>query len=416
MAPPQGSDISLNPPTVKSSGILILALNRHKSLFRFLETTPISWTGKKFLYTSSSLRIWYTNTFLILISTTTLPSLYFLVRPIFSTSGSLPFKNFVVFVGILLCGIFNVWVNIAQILYGKEFVLVLNEFDDIIKTLLNQYPSCVQNKQTSNLDVLFKLFNDAFLTYVILCPVGCILYKLDPLYFLLKEFYEVSENNFLEVRLLLAIRYCFIVIVCSESCRLFPLIFILFLSGLRLCYTNLKILSSLTTRKEGVLIHKLLLLHKSTTILVRLAGKFQESVTLCLMGIGLVLSMLFNFAVVKGLGRIPLHLYWYIVSGTGMILIVIHILMLYPYRISDVSLDLLGTWVWSASLNESYLRRRYYRKKVRAMGVVEIAGGIGENRFYVLKRSTEVKYFAIIVAYTINLLLGIPPDLLDDLR
>ncbi|OXA49846.1 hypothetical protein Fcan01_15841 [Folsomia candida] len=380
MPPPdEGSPASLHSPNLRgSSGILLLALNSHKSLFRFLETTPIAWTGQKFFYQSNHLRIWYTNNFLIFITTTTLPSLYFLILPILSTLGNLPFKNFVVFVGILLCGIFNVWVNIAQILYGKEFVLVLNKIEDINETLLNQYPNCLQNKNTFNLDVLFKLFNNAYLKYVINCPVGCILYNLDPVYFLLKE---VSDQNFVDVRLIIALRYSFMVIVSAESCRLFPLIFLLFLSGMRL------------------------------------SGTFQESVTLCLMGIGLVLSMLFNFAVVKGLGRIPLHLYWYIVSGTGMILAVIHILMLYTYRISDFSADLLSTWaVWSARLDGSYLKRRYYRKKVRAMGVVEIAAGVGENRFYVLKRSTGVKYFAIIVTYTINLLLGVPPELLDDLR
>lgn len=396
------------------------ALNANSLIFGYLESSPISWNQKLqlFQYKRDNLLIWHVNSFIIVFLINVLGSVWILLRNITSSSISIPLKNSLVFVGLFLDGGFCT----AQILYRKDFTLALNELMRMADYLEKSVKKKNQIGKGSRFRISFEFgattVTRIFATYPIALPVGAIFYELDPLHFLLKDYYatSVSFSRPLSAQsiIIFTLRVLCATVFCTETSKIFPFIITIFLCALRLCYRILNILLQLSNHAKNL--QSLLMVYNSYVTIFKWTSKFQEFVTSGLMGIGLILSILFNLAMTKGFSLMPFYFYWYILSGGIIILTVIHVLMFYPYKISDASVALVKTLTLTAVQYEVKVWRMYYRKKVRATWPIKIYAGVGNVRLFQLLRSTEIAFFATIIAHTINLFISIPSHVFDNIK
>lgn len=120
------------------------------------------------------------------------------------------------------------------------------------------------------------------------------------------------------------------------------------------------------------------------------------------MGLGLNLSVLFNFMSIKMYGIAPMPLYLYFPSMAILILSIIDVLLPLGIRIHEMSVSL--KWKWGRYLGHP-VDREYICRKMRALQPLCINCGLTGFKFFKLSKSTKVWFYEQLLTNTITALL-----------
>lgn len=132
-----------------------------------------------------------------------------------------------------------------------------------------------------------------------------------------------------------------------------------------------------------------------------------------LFAFGLFAGVLINAGSIKLMSVVPFWLYVMFPSVAVIIVLVISVMLPQAQRVNDMSTSILERWNMKVMQEPDAMKRRYLRRKLKALTPSGLQVGIHEVRFFTIKRSTKAAFYVRILDNTINLSLAIPPGALN---
>jgi hypothetical protein len=258
------------------------------------------------------------------------------------------------------------------------------------------------------------LLSGTFVIYAPLVNFFALYLNLDPYYFMIKMIPWINESSWL-VKI---IRTVLLWTAGTETCRIFPLIFMMTLSGLRIDYNILsalieaisKVNENRSIRLNRARINYVMRMYNVLQTIMR-SHKFTELISCFLLALGLFVSVLFNFATFRMYSILPIVFYVYFPSVSLVICIVIHLTMPKAIDIHELSLQLLRRLKTCG--HNDIVNLKYLRRKVRSLRPTAHHVGFNIVTFFYFKKSTRITFYAAILGYTIDLLFTVPQDVLS---
>ncbi len=133
-------------------------------------------------------------------------------------------------------------------------------------------------------------------------------------------------------------------------------------------------------------------------------------ITICFFGFGaiFVLDVICNFVTIKLVHVVPMPFYLYFPSVSILIPIIVTILLPILVQIYENSDKLRVKWGQNIHHGSSVSEMKYLKRRLRAINVVRIYGGLFGFSLWEMNNSTKTAYLFEMVNYTVNALLSIP--------
>jgi hypothetical protein len=264
--------------------------------------------------------------------------------------------NDCIILAILLLVGYGLLVHMIIVLYGEGLVRGWNQISALEKQLNkigNQFLIKNFNEKTNKklilvksvtklkpefdrIGIIMKIVVWMFTFYPFLLIPATILLNLDPLYYLILN--VPQEYLPFPVWLLVHAARCIILFIgCAEVCRLFPLLLFIFISALRMANKCLHNLIFLTSLKQGKLLNPLINKHISLQLSIKLLAPFQENGSRFLIVAGILLSIMFNVATIKGFSVVPFYIYMFCLFVSLTIFCVCDLIFPFTYRVFEQS-------------------------------------------------------------------------------
>lgn len=265
------------------------------------------------------------------------------------------------------------------------------------------------------LGVILKNFVRIFAFYPLLLFIANLHLNMDPLYYNIESL-NLSSN--LQHYGCHFIRNLIVLLALFEVCRLYPFVFLVFVPGIDMFVKSSLNMIKASVNKSGRNLRDLITKYNELQLILITVSSFQECGTLFLMGIGLFLSILFNYATIKCYLVFPIYFYIFCLSVSFIIICVVDLTLPYAQLIFEQSSELLRilpTVLTETKLNSIVMSRetKCARKKLSSLQALKLYAGIGTHRFYYLQKSTKTTFYSNSIIHTINLLLCIPIELLQ---
>jgi hypothetical protein len=255
--------------------------------------------------------------------------------------------------------------------------------------------------------------------YPLLLVSGAMLLNLDPFYHILILLQQTIPIFSLPwVIILHTIRLIILCIGFAEIYRVVELIFIIFISGVRTMNRILKYIHTITNQRGIFCLPQMIKMHTQLELAIRLIALFQEGGTLISLSAGGLYGIFCMYFTIKGYVVFPFYFYILFPSISIFVICTFSIIFNMAIDVLEKSIELRRIWplVWFKSRWAIVVRKqkKEMRKLLRSIRPVRLNVGIGEFRFFIVKRNTKITYFFMIITHTINLLLCIPQDLVDE--
>lgn len=154
----------------------------------------------------------------------------------------------------------------------------------------------------------------------------------------------------------------------------------------------------------GVMAKTILRRHDGIQIIVQTTSDVTSLAICILMGAGLILSVAFNFVILKMYFVMPIALYLYFPPASLIVLVIIKVLVPIPIAVHED--DKLLHWKLNCSLQIMRdSKRKYYKKRLKSLGIFKFYCAMFGHNFYFLKSSTKTKYQSVILSYTISVVM-----------
>jgi hypothetical protein len=260
-----------------------------------------------------------------------------------------------------------------------------------------------------------KIIVWAFTFYPFMLIPATMLFNLDPLYYIIQNIPQ--EYLPFPIWLLLhTIRFFILFIGCSEVCRMMSIILFLFISALRMGVRFLNNMLILAPFNQGRLLKRIIMLHSCFQIALKLIGPFQETGTGFSLIIGMLLSIMFNVATIKGFSVVPFWIYVFCPSVSLLLICACDLSFPYTHRVNELSEKLLGIApeVMMESLFYNNFQRKITKRTIKSIKSLRIFVGFNGHNFFWMKKSTKITYWDFIITQTINILLTLPQAWMDE--
>lgn len=238
---------------------------------------------------------------------------------------------------------------------------------------------------------------------------------MDPFHFIFHLTFPFYYNHCVLFKIICILLRGYICLTCTaEVCRLFPLVFVLYIIGLRMFHEYLDMLDKhwdvvnwLDERLTNSYLVSLTECHVHLTFIRR----FQEFGTFVLMIIGLALGVIFFFATFKFYGLLPTPIYFFCPSVSIIVIVAIQLTIPSTINLHDRSTALIIKW--KRQLGSTAKNRRFLKRKLASLRPTTLFVGVNGLNFFSLKRSIKSTYYNEILDHTITLLFLIPTELLE---
>jgi hypothetical protein len=313
----------------------------------------------------------------------------------------------------------------ARILYRHGNSGHHNQLFKIKKATLlkNKILAKIWNESAGKLDVMGIVMLSAMINLCIILPicwlaVSTIMIVIFPVGLLPLQIVveELIEANGLEGRFQASLlRYWFQLALCSplivEGFRALPLILIFLVIPIQLYLRCIQLCKDFEARENALGCGRKfrLLFHNYDKVRI-LNNEGQSYVGLqvsFLLFVGTALSVIANFTTIRAFQIFPWYLYVFCPSLSILILLIIQLLLPFGINCHENSEAMLRQW----KSNPIYAKGKYLRRKLKSLRSLRWYAGLTgfyECNFFLIQDSFKTAYYAVILDYTINLILFIP--------
>ncbi|OXA47694.1 hypothetical protein Fcan01_17752 [Folsomia candida] len=385
-----------------ASPLACQSLQNFATAFHYCWTCPFTWdkTSKKFVATKALhlLITWIIVVFLVtpivcgVCIVTILLQIYGTISP--------PLTSFFVCVIIAILTFFVVTVELVMFLYVEEFTAGCNHLTQISR---HDRKHASPHRKIDPLG-LFLNFNVALFSIYpyFLCPF-LFYFDLDPGLLFTRYVLHLELNTLLDQLVTQPLRFLqFLAIL--QLCRLFPIL----VSTFSLCITIfLDAIHKLESRaflirfyrsKADLQMRK----YRELALVLKLVDGVVVPAAAILMGLGLLLSVVFNFVTIKLYSVIPMPLYLYFPSVSVLIPVIIEALLPFGISLNVKAVQLRNKWDRQL---ERCGDRKYVRRILRAIKPFCINCGVAGYNVLKLVKGTKVWFYEQLLNYTISALL-----------
>jgi hypothetical protein len=159
-------------------------------------------------------------------------------------------------------------------------------------------------------------------------------------------------------------------------------------------------------------------MHRGLELAIQLLSLFQEGGTLLGLSGGALFGMFFIYAIIKTYNVFPLNLYIFFPCVSIFIVCTFTMIFHMDHQVFDKSTELGRIWpiVWYKSKWSIVVRKQIkeMRNILRSIRPVRLYAGIGSTKLFFVKKSTKITYWSMVITHTINLLLCIPQELVNE--
>jgi hypothetical protein len=138
-------------------------------------------------------------------------------------------------------------------------------------------------------------------------------------------------------------------------------------------------------------------------------GVFSSPFAIAIMGTGLALEIASVFAIIRLQELI--HVSWPTYGAFLILGVVVPLLanteLPEAIRIFDNTEAILRKWKLKMTLVVRG-NRRYYFKKIASLRPCSMYAGLGDVKFYPLRKSTKTTYYGLMIYYVVNTLISVP--------
>jgi hypothetical protein len=122
---------------------------------------------------------------------------------------------------------------------------------------------------------------------------------------------------------------------------------------------------------------------------------------------GAVLSIVANFAAIRTYRIFPWYIYLVCPSTAVVVLLIIQLLLPYGINVHTLSTSMLRKWTLEMSPGNPFIRR-----KLKSLRSIRWYAGFFDYNFFLIQNSVKMGYYAVILGYTIDLVMLIPESAL----
>lgn len=222
--------------------------------------------------------------------------------------------------------------------------------------------------------------------------IGIILGWDPPYYIFHSRFPNFSQTHKFLYAIQLIVRYIYLAWCIIEGGRIYATVIppsILF------CYICFTCVCNMCKRSLN---NSTLFLYHQLHCILQTAMDFISLAAGALLAVGLILSVLLNWAVISAWNKVPAGIYFLAVMLDIVICSIISVML--PLAIKSNELSELLLCSWRKHLAVVAIKRRYWKKVVKAERPMAIY--YASTKF---EKDTRANYYSTIVAYTVNLLL-----------
>lgn len=225
---------------------------------------------------------------------------------------------------------------------------------------------------------------------------------LDCLHYIILEIKDSLSTPMLFI--LQSLRFLLLGVNCFEICRVFSLLILIFVSGLRILANIMSNLKKRTGRcPSSVQIQRLLEVHIKTQLAYKPVAPFQELGTLSLMTEGLLIFIFSNFGTVKFFKLLPLVVYIFFPCVSITVAFDVNLTLPFAHKLKERSEELLNIWSWWGWKGGKRLV-----KKLRATRPFVLYAGVKQTKLFGLTKEVKLDFYSQGAEHTINLLLSVP--------
>lgn len=237
------------------------------------------------------------------------------------------------------------------------------------------------------------------------------------------------------------VRFPLISVSIIESCRLLPLLYILFASALQngnvflrklvkqaeANTSNVRLLREMQDsvkfyQTHGIICAMLAPFQECCTA-VQFAGKFTVSSIICKKvtvlflrdAVGLLSSIIFISATLRTYNVLPFLFYMFFPSAAVIVIIVIALMIPIAQGVNDMSKKFIRVWLAKIRVCEARGTRNFLRRVVRSLRPQALYVGIFGFRLFAITRSNKVTYYDAIMMYTMNTMMGVPQKIFENM-
>lgn len=145
--------------------------------------------------------------------------------------------------------------------------------------------------------------------------------------------------------------------------------------------------------------------HKGLEIILAMADEFLSFAALVFMGIGLILSVLFNFVSLKMYHTIPMPLYLYFPSVSVLIVCVILVMLPLLIDVFERDVKIHGKWKYYCARRKCNFK--FISRLLKGTKVIRFNAVVPGFKIYELKKGVKPRYLYEVVDYTVTALLSI---------
>lgn len=183
-----------------------------------------------------------------------------------------------------------------------------------------------------------------------------------------------------------------------------PMILVLFVLPVLAYLEGIQLMVAFHKKNNGM--KNLLHLYKLYTyeqVLNNSSLRYASVEAFFLMVVGSILTCALNFATLKFYRIVPDSIYASIVVGNVVILFVICMILPFAINVYENSAEALNSW-----RSQLGPKSKYLNKKFRALRPFRFYAGINDANLFLYEKSVNAAYFAMILDFTINLLVSFP--------
>jgi hypothetical protein len=224
------------------------------------------------------------------------------------------------------------------------------------------------------------------------------------------ESYSVSVNSNLQI-VLYTFHTLFGTTLVLESLRALPLLVILLVIPVQLYLRIIKLLEELqVASKNRRMVRELFFQFDQFRIINNASMPYTALEVGFLFFAGAVLSIVINFAAIRTYRVFPLYFYAALPSTSVVILLIIQLLLPFGINVHELSKSMLSKWTLEMSPGNPYNRRKL--KSLRSIRWYAGCTGFFDCNFFLIQNSVKTGYYAVILDYTIDLVMLIPESAL----
>lgn len=268
---------------------------------------------------------------------------------------------------------------------------------------INFYLTGVIPEPGKNIDILGHVANLVTTTFGLYPHFATVFFlhtEMDPI----SQFYRflLPKSRLLYFIIMLLLRPTFIWVTFLQISRFFTMVFCICTIAERLVLDRISEMNR-TIGKYWTSRYEVLKNHDILQILLQ----YSSDLTTNLVGIikfgGLILSVAFNYVTLSMFDVIPMRLYLAFAIVSALLPIIIESML--PPLVDVYEEEVKLHWRLGRSLHLPWTWK-FLTKRVKAARILRVYCGIMQYNFYHLKKSTKVRYWFIILNYTISALLA----------